>query len=72
MKKYYPHIVNLIRKERIERSDILKGALLLGGLVLFIVATFAASDYGHETYRYSALACTLQDKENCPVLALLN
>lgn len=72
MKKYYPHVLNLIRKERVQRSEVLKGALLLGGLVLFIVTTFAASDYGRDTYRYSALACTLQDKENCPVLALMN
>jgi hypothetical protein len=72
MKKYYPHVLNLIRKERSRRSDMIKGAALLGCLALFIVGTFAASNYGHETYRYSALACTLQDKENCPVLALLD
>lgn len=72
MKKYYPHALTLIRKKRSTRSEVIKGALLLGFLMLFIVGTFAASDYGRESYRYSSLACTLNDQENCPVLALLN
>lgn len=71
MSKYYPHLLPIVRKDNVRRGDIIKGTLLIASLSAFIVGLFVASNYGQESYRYSALACTLQDKENCPALLLL-
>lgn len=68
MSQYYPQI--LTGHTRKGRNDVLKGALFLGSIVLFIVTLYIFSNHAHSNYVNSSVACYIGDADNCPILGL--